>query len=178
MARLVLPPLDSEDTPYRALLDAATEQGIPILRVTAGDTLDIDDHTRTRVLWPAASVPDNNPNNHSIVLHIRLGSSGLLFLGDAEAYAERQLARRYGALLESGLVKVAHHGSATSSRPALLDHLSNGGKGWAIVSVAEKNRYGLPEAETLKRWQSIGFTVRQTSLEGGIPFRIDAQGID
>lgn len=178
VARLVLPPLDSEDAPYRALLDAASERGIPILRVTAGDTLDIDDHTRTRVLWPAASVPDNNPNNHSIVLHIRLGLSGLLFLGDAEAYAERQLARRYGALLESGLVKVAHHGSATSSRPALLDHLSNGGKGWAIVSVAEKNRYGLPEAETLKRWQSIGFTVRQTSMEGGISFRIDGQGID
>jgi len=163
--------------------------------VRAGDSLDLDPSVRIRVLGPAtAPQPGDDANDASIVLLVEFGQTRWLLTGDAETAAEAALVARYGSLLRADVVKVGHHGSRTSSSPALVaaasgssvstmpvrlaSDTSASGPYFAIVSVAKRNRYGLPNAEPLMRWQTSGAEVLQTADEGAIWLRSDGDTIE
>jgi competence protein ComEC len=95
-------------------------------------------------------------------------------MGDAETAGEADLVHRYGRALRSVVVKVGHHGSRTSSTPALVG-ASAVPNGWAIVQVARLNRYGLPDEEPLQRWASAGLHVVSTSSEGAVWLHSDGR---
>ncbi|GAB5535452.1 MAG: DNA internalization-related competence protein ComEC/Rec2 [Rubricoccaceae bacterium] len=163
--------------------------------VRAGDALDLDPSVRIRVLSPSATPqPGDDANDASIILLVEYGQTRWLLTGDAETEAEAQLVARYGSLLQADVVKVGHHGSRTSSSPELVAAVSGApvsptpirhasdtsasGPAFAIVSVAKRNRYGLPNAEPLMRWQDAGAEVLQTADEGAIWLRSDGETIE
>ena len=163
--------------------------------VRAGDQLDLDPSVRIRVLGPTTTPePGDDANDASIVLLIEYRQTRWLLTGDAETAAEADLVARYGTLLRADVVKVGHHGSRTSSSPALVaavrgtstsstpvrivSDTSAYGPDYAIVSVAKRNRYGLPNAEPLMRWQSAGAEVLQTADEGAIWLKSDGETIE
>jgi competence protein ComEC len=157
----------------RALM---TAHGVRSRVVTAGDTLALDPAVHIQVLGPSATPhPDDEANHGSVVLRVSYGDTSLLLTGDAEAAAEAEIVRRYGALLASEVVKVAHHGSETSSTPAFVDRT---GADLAVVSVAERNRYGLPDAPVLDRWSDAGATVLQTWREGAVWLRSNGATVE
>ncbi len=141
---------------------------IPHRAVHAGDTLRVGPHVTVRVLWPpAAGGGAGSRNNNSLVLRLAYGQTSVLFTGDVEAEAERALIRHYGPLLASDLVKVAHHGSGTSSLPAFVEHVTaDSGRAWAVVSAARYNRFGLPDPGVLRRWYRHDARVRLTAISG------------
>ena len=152
---------------------------IPHRAVRAGDTLSLSPDVRAYVLYPFEEMPGEGPNEHSVVLLVRYGAVSFLFMGDAPLEAELRIAQRYRELLRSHVLKVGHHGSRTSSIPAFLN-LAAGSqpedrKPYAIVSVAERNRYGLPNGEILDRLEYAGFDVELTSEAGGVWFRTDGK---
>lgn len=150
--------------------------GVPVRAVAAGDTLALDPAVHLQILAPThAPHPDDPANHGSVVLRLSYGEASFLFTGDAEADAEYALADRYGDLLRSDVVKVPHHGSRTSSTEPLVA-LSD--PAIAVVSVARRNRYNLPNAEVLERWEASGAEVLETWADGAVWLRSDGRAVE
>jgi competence protein ComEC len=143
------------------LLDAAAEARVPIHLVRDGDWM------RIRTAQIRAMVPDRSfrraaENNSSVVLHIGVGKRSALLTGDAEREAEALLARR---LVHADILKVAHHGSRTSSTPALLDVVK---PRVALISCGRHNLFGHPHAPVLQALRERHILVRRTDLDGTV----------
>ncbi|MBI4886943.1 MAG: DNA internalization-related competence protein ComEC/Rec2 [Acidobacteria bacterium] len=127
---------------------------------------------RVRVLHPAA--PDwTRPqvrNDDSVVLEVLYGDVAVLLLGDVGAGVERTLIPRLTPARHR-ILKVAHHGSRTSSSRELLD-------AWrpqvAVISCGRGNPFGHPAPDVLARLASIGAAIYRTDLDGQIT--IDSDG--
>ncbi len=144
--------------------------------VLAGDTIALDPAVHIHVLAPShAPHPSEGANHGSVVLRLTYGATSFLFTGDAEAEAEAALTEAYGGLLRSHVVKVPHHGSRTSSTAPLVE-LS--GAEVAVVSVARRNRYRLPNEEVLERWEASGAEVLQTWAAGAVWLRSDGRSVE
>ncbi len=155
----------------RALMET---HGVRSHAVVSGDTLALDPTVRVQILGPAATPsPEDEANHGSVVLRVTFGDTSFLLTGDAEADAEAYLVARYDDLLRSDVVKVGHHGSRTSSTLPFVERVTGGAAPLAVVSVARRNVYGLPNAEVLDRWEHAGATVLQTWSEGALWLRSD-----
>ncbi|MHB9034531.1 MAG: ComEC/Rec2 family competence protein [Anaerolineae bacterium] len=116
----------------------------------------------------AGAVTDDN--NHSIVLRISHGFIDFLLTGDIEAEAEQAILAS-GAALESEILKVAHHGSATSSGSQFLSVVQ---PEVAVISVGA-NPYGHPSPEVLQRLAAVSAQVMRTDLKGNIEIITDGE---
>lgn len=107
---------------------------------------------------PAGAVLPRNDSSCAVRVSGPGGSA--LLLADPEAVAEAALAAR---AIRADAVIVPHHGSASSSSPALVEAVH---PRWALVSAGFGNRWGLPRAPVVARWRHVGATLRSTA-EGG-----------
>ncbi|MEM9665141.1 MAG: DNA internalization-related competence protein ComEC/Rec2 [Bacteroidota bacterium] len=165
---------------YGEARHVADSLGVPWIRLKAGDHLRVDPTVLTQILGPSKALTETgSANEASVVLRLRHGQMRALLLGDAEAEAERMLLDHYPALLESEVVKVGHHGSATSSTWPLVRaaRSSFATPFLAVVSVAASNHYGLPNQDVLTRWQSSGASVLQTSQVGAVEVRMERSSV-
>ncbi len=174
VGRLIVNGQDGESDLWADVLHVADSLGVPVQAVRAGDTLAVDPAVRVRVLGPARRMA--SPNDASVVLRIEHGATRWLLTGDAEVEGEAALVARYGGALAADVVKVGHHGSRTSSAPALV--AAAGRPAVAVVSVARKNRYGLPDEEPIERWAATGAEVLSTATEGAIWLRSDGRRVE
>jgi competence protein ComEC len=119
----------------------------------------------------AAADPVRSVNDDSLVVAVGFAGRRVLFLGDVEREGEDRLVAAGGAAAD--VVKVAHHGSATSSTPELV---AATGARWAIVSCGRGNRFGFPAPEVVARWQAAGARLLRTDLTGAVIVTIDRAG--
>jgi competence protein ComEC len=172
------PPGDEE---FARFASNARDASVPVHLVARGDrlrfgTVEVD------VLWPpptraAAGGGEAHgaasANDESVVLRLRYGRRTFLLTGDIESRAEHALLAA-GDDLRGDALKVAHHGSRTSStdgfvsatRPAL-----------AVVSVGLDSPYGHPHAEVLARWRAAGAQVLTTGERGMITVSTDGEDL-
>jgi competence protein ComEC len=106
-------------------------------------------------------------NDASLVLRVSYGRTALLLAGDVEARGEEAAVRAGG--LRADLVKVPHHGSATSSS---TDFVAAVAPRLAVISVGAGNRFGFPRAEVVARWSAAGARVLRTDA-GAVRFLSD-----
>jgi competence protein ComEC len=162
--------------PYLAALAEASRDRIPWQRVRPGDSLVVDEVVLTALApdsaW-AASLSD--ANLASTVLLARIGKVRVLLTGDAEGPEERWLLERDPSLLAADILKVAHHGSRTSTTPEFLAAVQ---PRLALVSVGAHNAYGLPNADVMQRLHDAGAQVLRTDRAGTIVVRTDGERID
>ncbi len=175
--------------PVRAVWLGAGELDRPCgrgLSARAGDRLEPIQRGRRaeigslslEVLAPAGA--ERSGNDGSVVLAVKTGSHRLLFTGDITARIERELIAGR-ADLSSDILKVAHHGSKTSTLPAWLNAVS---PRLALVSAGVANRYGHPSPRVLERLSVRGAPVLRTdrhgrvriALERDAPLRISVVG--
>ncbi|MHB8797571.1 MAG: DNA internalization-related competence protein ComEC/Rec2 [Thermoanaerobaculia bacterium] len=117
------------------------------------------------VLHPGPeSYPRAPENNGSLVVAARLGGRRILLTGDVEARAEADLVAR-GVDLSADVLKVAHHGSRTSTTEALLRGVR---PRIALISAGRRNRFGHPGREVIVRLDSSGARVFRTDLHGDV----------
>ncbi len=156
----------------QVLLTQAREANARIEGKFAGDEFTIGG-ARIRVLHP--SLPDwerqRVRNDDSVVLEVRYDDVAIVLLGDVGAATERAiLPLMTPARLR--ILKVAHHGSRTSTSQELID-------GWrpqiAVISCGRGNTFGHPAPEVLRRLESIGAAIYRTDLDGQIT--IDTDGM-
>jgi competence protein ComEC len=114
-------------------------------------------------------------NDASVVALVRAGAVRFLLMGDAEAAEEAWLVGRAppGAL-RADVLKVGHHGSRTSTAPALLARVR---PRLALVSVGRGNGYGHPSALVLGRLAAAGAQVLRTDEVGSVVVRTDGRTI-
>ncbi|MBE7448267.1 MAG: ComEC/Rec2 family competence protein [Kofleriaceae bacterium] len=119
----------------------------------------------------AAADPVRSLNDNSLVLVIERAGRCVLFTGDLEAEGEADLvAAGIGAC---DVVKVAHHGSPTSSTPAFVAATR---PALAVMSLGRANRFGFPGPEVVTRWQAAGARVLRTDQVGAVTVTIDRAG--
>lgn len=127
-----------------------------------------------RVLWPCPRYdPGLDLNDNSMVLYLDFGNARFLFTGDIEHEAERRLVRT-GRVEPVDVLKVAHHGSRTSSTSAFVDAAR---PRWAVVSSGAGNRYGHPAPDVLFRLRDTGARIWRTDLQGGLVVRSDGRSV-
>ena len=161
--------------PYRRSLAAARSRSVPWRRVRPGDTIHVDD-VRLRILAPdsawMAGIAD--PNEASVVAMIEVGAVRFLLSGDAEREEEQWLVERYGDALRADVLKLGHHGSATSSTPVFLDAVR---PRVAIASVGAGNGYGHPGPAVLASLVQRGASVYRTDRDGSVVVRTDGRSV-
>ncbi len=160
---------------YRATLGAARESGTAWRRAHPGDSLVLDG-VRIAFLAPdsawTASLSD--PNEASAVALVKYGTVRFLLVGDAERAEEAWLLER-DVDLRADVLKVGHHGSATSSTLAFLEAVR---PSIALISVGAGNRYGHPSADVLRALAGSGADVLRTDLLGSIVVRTDGESLE
>jgi len=159
--RLVLPSLEDESG-FADLIQVAEVRNIPVSRCSENDTIRLDDKTCFQVLSPEinCSVDKDSLNNTSLVLKLIYGQTSVLFTGDAEAEVEEKLVAKaspasedaisvlstdVASFLSADVIKIAHHGSISSTGKAFLERVNPQA---AIISVG-KNNFGHPSQVTL-----------------------------
>jgi competence protein ComEC len=121
----------------------------------------------------AGAAPDGPAaNNDSIVLLARLGEREVLLTGDIEAEVERSLVER-GADLAADLIKIAHHGSRSSTGAEFLRRVR---PKEAIVSSGRGNPWGHPDPEVLDRLRRAGARIWRTDQDGAACLQTDGRG--
>ena len=167
-------------TLYAETMHLLDSLGVAHQALKAGDTIALDPSVLLQILAPeTTSTTDEDANNASVVLRLVYDHTVFLFTGDIEAEAEQRLLTRYGAILRSDVVKVAHHGSRTSSTHALVEHVApdTARATIAVVSVGASSLFGLPDEEVLRRWQARGATVWTTVHQGALWLRSDGRSV-
>jgi competence protein ComEC len=115
------------------------------------------------ILAPSA-VSSDDLNNSSIVIKLTYGNTSFLFAGDARTQSES--AMLLGAnILKADVLKVAHHGSSSSTAPDFLKAVS---PKYAVIEVGAGNDYGYPHQVTLSKLASAGVKVYRTDLNGTV----------
>lgn len=145
-------------------------QGLSIEIPQVGDSWTLGDATVT-VLGPVRTYED--PNNSSLILRVQYKSTSFLFTGDMEETAEADLLTT-GADLSATVLKVSHHGSATSTSATFLEAVA---PTYGVISVGLDNSYGHPAPELLDRLQDYGVETYRTSDSGNISFLSDGTNI-
>jgi competence protein ComEC len=105
-------------------------------------------------------------NMESLVLGLDFMGKKWLFTGDAPIAIENKILQAFPAL-DCDVLKVGHHGSATSSSSDFLQRIT---PEMAIISVGAHNHYGHPSESVLKRLDSLGIPYRRTDQEGTITY--------
>ena len=161
---------------WARLVDAEEAQGAQVIAASAGQVIILDDDVRIEVLGPPRELlrgTASDVDNASLALRLVYGDVSVLLTGDMFSEGERTLLKS-GAVLDSDVLKVPHHGSDSSSTAEFLGAVSPAA---AVVSVGADNRFGHPAAEVVGRLR--GFVgeggLYSTSEQGTVEFVTDGE---
>jgi competence protein ComEC len=164
--------VDSPSPELQTLLREAKFLKIPVILHKAGDNLEVGG-AKLAVLAPPrdAEAHASRPNDESLVIKISYGATSALLEGDAEKKTEKQVALEDP---EADLLKVAHHGSSTSTIPELLAAVH---PRFAVISVGARNVYGHPRQEVLDRLAAAHILTYRTDMDGAVTFYLDGKTV-
>jgi competence protein ComEC len=132
---------------HSRLTDAATRRGVAVRALAAGDRLDADGLTAAVLHSGGPLRKLDGVNNQSVVLRVERDGRAALLTGDIGAATEEMLRNAGEASLRADVLKIAHHGSRTSTTAAFVDAVA---PGVAVISCGRRNRFGHPARPTLE----------------------------
>jgi competence protein ComEC len=164
--------VDSPSPELQTLLHEAKALGIPVMLHKVGDTVEVGG-AKVAVLAPPRDLETHpsRPNDESLVLKVSYRETSALLEGDAEKKTEKQVAQENP---QADVLKVAHHGSATSTIPELLAAVH---PHFAVISVGARNVYGHPRQEVLDRLAEAHVLTYRTDMEGAVTFYLDGKTV-
>jgi competence protein ComEC len=164
--QVVLGPVPSGRELEEEVLRLCARQGVSVRRVAKGDLLPLAGAACAVLHPPASGAQLEGINNDSLVLRLSFPGCDVLFTGDIEAPAESMLLRLPVA---AAILKVPHHGSATSSTEAFLDAVR---PSMAICSTAQRPGREATGPGILDRYLARGIRVYRTDRDGGLRLRM------
>jgi competence protein ComEC len=162
------------DTEYARFAATATRRGIPVYQLGRGDLFRIGG-VEAEARWPVRTADANAPsrNDDSLVLRLRFGEKTFLFAGDIEKNAEAALVSTREDL-RCDVLKVAHHGSKTSSIESFVAATR---PRYAVISVGLSSIFGHPHPDVVERWRASGAQILTTGRSGTITISTDGQDL-
>lgn len=147
---------------------------IRLIEVKKGDKIKIGRYSEFKILFPTSRLlSENLLNNNSIVAQFNYNNFKMLFTGDIEKLAEQQILKTEKAEIRADILKVAHHGSKTSSIPEFIKAVR---PKIALIGVGKNNTFGHPNQQTIKNLENIKCWIYRTDLQGEIIIKIDQKG--
>ena len=164
--KLIMPSMYHDTVTFKNLLNTMDEAGLAPTRAVAGDNYEFGE-AEFLILGPM-SEEYASENNYSVVILMQFGNTRFMFTGDMESLSESEIARHVQDNrldISADLLKIAHHGSSSSSQDYFLDLIR---PGIAVIQVGDGNSYGHPHRETLHRLESIHARILRNDLHGDI----------
>ncbi|MBB3906924.1 DNA internalization-related competence protein ComEC/Rec2 [Anoxybacteroides rupiense] len=149
-----------------ALMAGMKDRKMKIKKVEKGDDWKVGEASFYVLNPPRTALPSND-NDRSVVLYAKLGGLSWLFTGDLEAEGEGRLIRDFPHL-QVDVLKIGHHGSATSTSEPFLKMIK---PQIAIISVGKNNRYHHPHHDVIARLKKHGVRILRTDEHGAIRYR-------
>ena len=148
---IVMSKQSKESGEYKKILEIIKQKNIKVSSVKAEDKIIIEKNLYTKILNPAEKFEFQDLNNNAIVAKLVYKNFSMLFTGDIEK-AEENLAKKYKNELKSTILKVAHHGSKTSTSEEFLKYVE---PQIALIGVGENNKFGHPNQITIEKLKNI-----------------------
>lgn len=142
-------PEESEE--YRNILEIIKRKNIEACVVKAQDRITIEKDLYINIQNPAGKLEFKDLNNNAIVAKLIYKNFSMLFTGDIEK-AEENIAQKYKNNLKSTILKVAHHGSKTSTNEEFLKYVE---PQIALIGVGENNKFGHPNQQIIEKLKNI-----------------------
>lgn len=191
---LLVSPVGNDTQEFKDIYQTISKSSIKVITAHQGQLMQLG-AARLSVLWPPpqeesvwlknytyeyqniSTVADErktlldaeNPNELSVVLGIDLQNVRLLLTGDISSQVELALIDQ-GLIEDIDILKVAHHGSKTSSQDLFLDTAK---PAVAIISAGRRNRYGHPHSVVISRLSERNIPYKRTDVEGSIQIMLE-----
>jgi competence protein ComEC len=172
--QVLYPDFSTDTAVYEKWVELLNERRVKSIVGRADQHLNLGNRISLTVLNPSTiSEYETNSDNKGIVLRLDDGVISFLFTGDIDAIGEFALISERSNLTSS-VLKVAHHGSSSSTTEEFLNAVK---PQIAVISVGENNRYNHPNEETLKRlYDCVGEgNVYRTDEDGTVEFITDGK---
>ena len=153
----------SADRSFGALMTTLARDRVPLKTIVGSPAKDAIGGVSLSAMNPEPARAETH-NNSSLVLRLTLGKSSFLFTGDIEAAGEAALIAS-GEDLRAAVLKVPHHGSATSSTVGFIAAVH---PIIAVISDGYRNRFHFPAAAVVDRYEAADATVLRTDRDGAI----------
>lgn len=166
-----------ETTGYEnSLLKQLNRQKVEVVSLWAGTAVDWSESCIVEVLSPFSDRAMGDENDASAVLRIAFEDSSILLCADATMDTENLLMALYPRdALQSTVIKLAHHGSNSSSSRTFLELVS---PELALISVGANNGYGHPAQETLRTLEELKIPYISTEEAGTVQIILDGTGAE
>lgn len=154
---------------YIYWLKVVRESNIPVVIIDRQQKIDLLDDCFLEVLYPLESVLNldvSSLNNTSMVVRLSYGENSFLFTGDIEEEAEMELLES-GVDLKADVLKLAHHGSDTSTS---LEFLRAVRPDMVVIQAGKNNKFNHPSPRVLKRLERMNVGIFRNDLSGTIRF--------
>ncbi len=158
---------------FEELLREIDNEGLKIKIAKAGDSLIDDKNLKFYFVAPNSKNYDST-NDYSVVSKIEYGNNSILITGDAEKTSEKEMVKS-AYNLKSDVLRVAHHGSRTSST---IDFLREVDPKYFVISLGKDNDYNHPHKETINKLVDFGGRIYRTDELGDIVFISDGSKIE
>ncbi len=126
------------------------------------------------VLYPAGDVSSSSPHDGMLVARLVYGKTSFLLMGDTENGLEKYLLSVNKQNLKSNVLKVAHHGSKTSTSEFFVSAVS---PKYAVISSGKNNKYGHPSEKTLDVLNKFDVKILRTDVLGTIVIKSDGEKV-
>jgi competence protein ComEC len=172
--RVLYLPLDFDSDYWSEFQKLVEDKKIQKIIARPGQKIILDKNTTLSVLAPTGAIPAGkikDPNDYSIVSRLTFGKSSFLFLGDAGIGEVGKIAAKS---LDSEVVKIGHHGSATATTGQVLGAVS---PELAVISVGKDNQYNLPNPKVLELLNLDKIKYLRTDEAGDVRLESDGQDV-
>lgn len=170
--QVLAPGITTSSPVYQEWIRLIRTRNIEYTLVKTGQQVSIGDRVVLEVLNSPELILEDSESameNEGLVIRLAMDDISFLITGDIQQKAELDLVNRR-ANINCTVLKVAHHGSVTSSSPAFL---SVAQPQFAVISASADNTFGHPDPETIKRLQ--GVITYRTDISGTIEFTTDGE---
>lgn len=162
---------------YKEFIKKVKEKRLNVIMVEKGNRLKIEKDLYFNILWPGnEQIEENALNNNAMVMKMNYLRFSMLFTGDIEKIAEEEILEEYKNkenILQAKVLKVAHHGSKTSSTKEFIELVN---PQIAVIGVGKNNLFKHPSEEVIKRLEEHNIKIYRTDQNGEISFLVDKKG--
>lgn len=170
----------SQSAEYGKIIKMCKAKKIRIIEAKRGEKIVIDKYAYFDILHPGDILLDDGKgglNANAIVAKLNYKMDNklftVLFTGDIEYDAEQELVKEYGNKLKSDILKVAHHGSKTSSSQNFIELVK---PKIALIGVGKDNTFGHPNESVLERLRDLKCKIYRTDENGEISIKVKHEG--
>lgn len=173
IGKIFMPKVTTTTKTFKDVLEAISKKNLKITVAKAGMEIAPAKDVKMEILAPNSQSYEDL-NNYSIVLKITYKNTSFLLTGDAESLSEREmLSKKFN--LKADVLKVAHHGSSSSTSLEFLKAVS---PKYAVISYGKGNDYGHPHKETISKLIKMKIKILTTAEYGDIIFKSDGEFIE